>query len=1375
MAEIWGGRLQRTHQALAVAIVREIQERNADDSGHMRVPHLSSSALRALQEYSEEGLLDDSPLLSAHVVQAMGLSATSHLETVLRKALAPDPEDRYNSASEMLADVLLCSASPRFSRTISPAAASVELRLEKLNNCGLILLRDALLDWVRDAAGMMGRGVVIRIESFDAPLSEENLQTTSEILAALCIGYSVQVYAGGVLVNLARAHLVNGLKDEALLCAFYFAAAVTSRTHEVTYRLCSVLHEHNRCPLRELDLDGVILSEGVFRSVSNLLDSLYAPDLDTLSLNRTGQYPHAWCLRLSGMLRNNTCLRALRIDQNGIDCNGGKLLAAALFNNLTLMELSAAGNPFTADVASAFARAQSAVAGRVVCVQWLALRINLAAPDFEGGCLMAELKPHAQRNVFRFVRPEELEMDEGVHVPHVSKLNAAGAAFGHARAKSINQAHFSQIQELFNAEGCTAFQCDQACTLTPVYIRSRYVPKPLLRFVKEPLPLCLVPVALQAEDTIALAVLPALREFFDNLIAVHPRPVHLALRYACLLDFVAEYHLMVADKLKEEASTYKKVAARIVSELPLKVFERLMHDPEITELTLECSCMQLAGEARFTYLVMRLWTGSLTILHDQNRACYSSTDVASEGTWMRWRLCSVPAWFYFKAHSPRFRFFAFIMSHLGMTLYMHWVLFHMRSGNLKTGLNFQMLFTVSQVLYKMTQLWFSPHMPVVMVQNRQALRYRDQHAAVLQRALERGVSLSAMYERKLTSDFWHYSWNYLDVFVCSCYVFWWFMIWQDWPHNHMLMLLSFTLMFLWIRMASVMSVIPRCAHMVMQFQILMQDFVPWLGFFLISIVAFSTTLFALQSRENDPQCVESLPESFHVIWKASLYDFSATLDCLFGNNEYVMIGCLILWISVASTSLFSFLISIFCADYRVMGSDSQAFINLDRLRLIREYHLSSDINALPPPLNLVMLVFWPIRMFRHRRSARPRRVQNPRSSSTLLSKRLRGRRNKHAQAVGWNLSKTRSMKSLKSQAGEPLNTRQLANLQGALGNCEVGDEHFDASEEGSFSRDSDDEPSDTGLERIRTSLHNELRALLEKGSKGSLSIESSRIERHLTSADRAGLMALLQSREQAQDQQPESHRLGRNVSTMSAAAVSMSAAAVSGEVSSGALSVELAARKRQSIKQDENATPLSVELAARKRTSVKLNGDWDGLTDRRMTETLTTTAALPIPEEEWNNEEFADLLADLISEFGQSGSAGTGDIDAGDVVLRKLQELSVYVHIRDWAESFALQGPGGMSGTSWQAMRLSLRVFRRVEMPMMPFSTIRRIIGEERGVGPYALLEHVGRTGVLTRQLVADQANLSQRTRRIETALEGATCSLRTLSDGIAELRRHAV
>merc|ERR1719217_1023316 len=124
------------------------------------------------------------------------------------------------------------------------------------------------------------------------------------------------------------------------------------------------------------------------------------------------------------------------------------------------------------------------------------------------------------------------------------------------------------------------------------------------------------------------------------------------MRYACLLDFLSEYHYSVSDAFKKEASTYKAIAARIFQELPIDRFQQLLGDQEITTMILECSCVQIAMQPRFAYLVQRLWESSV---HKGERS--ERRGLAND----------VKAF----VDAPRFRFFSFMAAQLCMNFYLH--------------------------------------------------------------------------------------------------------------------------------------------------------------------------------------------------------------------------------------------------------------------------------------------------------------------------------------------------------------------------------------------------------------------------------------------------------------------------------------------------------------------------------------------------------------------------------------------------------------------------------------------------------------------------------------------------------------------------------
>eukprot|EP00397_Hematodinium_sp_SG-2012_P001146 GEMP01001147.1.p1 GENE.GEMP01001147.1~~GEMP01001147.1.p1 ORF type:complete len:1555 (+),score=360.02 GEMP01001147.1:269-4933(+) len=872
---------------------------------------------------------------------------------------------------------------------------SMHMRLPVLNNCGLLLISTALLELSRASTAIAEdvssfptatHSVTLRIDRLHNQLSTAYMRLASELLVLLHASgtHAVSVSIKDVVINIANCNLKGNeasFQDEDILSvAIYFSARVKIEGHGASV-LCKCLNMHPSCTVRDIDFEGQKMDDQMIRDLFSFLST--NPLVDTLGLARTGPYKREWCMRLNSVLLKNTNLTRLYMDQNAIDNNSGIVLAQALLENKTLMVVTLDNNPFSAEVVPLFAKAMLAIPGRIIRVTWLSMRLQVTSIGYHGGSYMSCLDNHAQRLLSKYISPanEDRYIQWQIAPANISAQNVGdeeGASqlsweskhargdgdIQHMMREKIRHAvspsedsggkNFgrtgvtkAQVSELFNTEGSVAFLCESVGMHTIANL-----PDPLRRWTSFPLPLSLVPLVLQERDVQVLEFLPILKEFYFHYIAVHPEPVLCSLRYACLLEFVSEFHTSCSEALKQEAMDYKEIAARIFARLPMSCFPQMLGSDDMTDLTLECAAVQLARQPRFTYLVNRMWTSSTGGMAPCSKkrknpivACILNT-------------------------SPRTRFFQFAIAQLAMNGYVHWVIYRAHAENVRNP--FLLFWTVCVVLFEIVECCSSPTEPKALASVRcdafdESFGHRTE---LIRRAVDCGSNLKDMYVPTMVSYYWHSSWNYLDVLLCGVYILWWvsWMYIADNSHDiHiMVLILSCTLLLLWLRMINILSIFRRFAHLIDQAAGITHDVFAFLILYFILLFAFSSMLHAVAQHGN---CFENYQVTVLHVFRSSLLDFNEPLECLYqGTNDFegkiafiVFVG----WLLLAAVQLFNLIIAIFTTNYERMGPDTIAKQNFERLFLIREHRQSSDFLKFPPPLNsVVYLVLLPLALMR---------------------------------------------------------------------------------------------------------------------------------------------------------------------------------------------------------------------------------------------------------------------------------------------------------------------------------------------------------------------------------------------------------------------------
>ena len=62
-----------------------------------------------------------------------------------------------------------------------------------------------------------------------------------------------------------------------------------------------------------------------------------------------------------------------------------------------------------------------------------------------------------------------------------------------------------------------------------------------------------------------------------------------------------------------------------------------------------------------------------------------------------------------------------------------------------------------------------------------------------------------------------------------------------------------------------------------------------------------------------------------------------SLECLYREGEWIMLTVFVVWLLFAAIQLFNLIIAIFTCNFEVMGPESLARQNLEKMFLMREY------------------------------------------------------------------------------------------------------------------------------------------------------------------------------------------------------------------------------------------------------------------------------------------------------------------------------------------------------------------------------------------------------------------------------------------------------
>eukprot|EP00397_Hematodinium_sp_SG-2012_P001367 GEMP01001369.1.p1 GENE.GEMP01001369.1~~GEMP01001369.1.p1 ORF type:complete len:1528 (+),score=247.04 GEMP01001369.1:90-4673(+) len=654
-----------------------------------------------------------------------GRTLLTHLgakcEAIWARALLDSAGVRYCYPQEMLADLLMLRESPRiavfscnsnikytksFALLFEEGAQNIEVHMTMLNNAGLLLLIYLLKEIIKHAGIQQ---VDVRIDDLDAlhRLSLKHIKEASDIIGLFTVNddfgkismtvknYKLNLFPGPECPD---EHILTD--NELLFVMTSFVPHVKTCNRITAQRLLAMINAHQLSTIRVLDLDGTELGEELMEPLCEILghDSL----LSILRLNGTGPYTYSMAKSLGRAITQSKMLKELFLDNNGIQSPEGLLFAESLLNNATLMLFSLQDNPLQADVVEPFFHALRRVEGRIIRVKWLAFHPILTAVNFYGGYYIAELTPLGDRQLCSYyafdathpfipkqnksiaTRPGRRHEDTYTRTHSMLPPSVSSTSVGSLPASDKKKFHspkpgfcsLEQIEELFNPSGRHAYSKVRISPMKDFGVQGNgsdswgqqyYIPRAMERFVNLPLPMCFTPFILQDHEQVVSQVLPILRTFYDQYIALHRHPVHAALRYASLLDVTSEYHSVLAVKYRAEAQDYKEIAAKIFSELSMTAVVNIAETPqllqELVELVVEGHCLKLAADARFTVMALQMWRigfaddqiagtwrssehsemmppcAEFTVVHSYKRLFWlDSKDFCEKNVWVLWGL-----------------------------------------------------------------------------------------------------------------------------------------------------------------------------------------------------------------------------------------------------------------------------------------------------------------------------------------------------------------------------------------------------------------------------------------------------------------------------------------------------------------------------------------------------------------------------------------------------------------------------------------------------------------------------------------------------------------------------------------------------------------